>query len=126
MGPLFTPFHCGVFLSVAIMSIDACTDAGVYSRLGGLDRCEPVYCNHCHVHPHDIRDPPFRLSPFHMCWQFHPLHHSLNIPIIFPPNMSKPLQSCLSCFISKRSHLPCASGVLIPYLVYSCHSQSKS
>ena len=38
-------------------------------------------------------------------WQLHPQHRSANIPIIFPPYISKPPQSCLLCFFSKPSHL---------------------
>ena len=41
---------------------------------------------------------------------------------LFPPKVSIPSQSCLSCFLSKLSHLCCPSDVLIPDLVHSCHS----
>ena len=69
-----------------------------------------------------VHEPPFWPSPFPLSWQLHPQHHSPNIPIIFPPCMSIPPQSCLSCFLSKPSHQCCPSDVLIPDLVHSCHS----
>ena len=67
----------------------------------------PIFCillrhfNRCHVLSHRIHKPPFRPSPFPLSWQFHPQHPSPNIPIIFPPYMSIPPQSCLSCVLSK-------------------------
>ena len=62
------------------------------------------------------------IPTFPLSWQLHPHHTSPNIPIIFPLYMSIPPQSCLSCFLSKPSHLCCPSDVLIPDLVHSCHS----
>ena len=76
---------------------------------------------HCHVLCRRIREPPFRPSPFPLSWRFNPQHP--DIPIIFPPYMSNPPKSCLSCFLSKPpSHLCCPSDVLIPDLVHYCHS----
>ena len=63
---------------------------------------------------HHIHKPPSWPSPFPLSWQLHPQHPSPNIPIIFPPYMSIPPQSRLSCFLSKPSHLCCPSDVLIP------------
>ena len=59
----------------------------------------------------------FRLFPFPLSWQFHPQYYTPNIPIIFPPNMFKPHQSCFSCILLKPSHLSCPSDVLLPDLV---------
>ena len=78
--------------------------------------------NLSHVLFHHIHKPPFWPSPFPLSWQLHPQHPSPNIPIIFPPYVSIPSQSCLSSFLSKLSHLCCPSDVLIPDLVHSCHS----
>ena len=78
--------------------------------------------NLSHVLFHHIHKPPFWPSPFPLSWQLHPQHLSPHIPIIFPPYMTIPPQSCLSCFLSKPSHLCCPSDVLIPDLVHSCHS----
>ena len=50
--------------------------------------------NHCHFLFHHIHEPPFRPSPFPLSWQLHPQHPSPNIPIIFPPCVSIPPQSC--------------------------------
>ena len=58
--------------------------------------------NYCHVLSHCIHKPPFRHIPFPFSSQLHPQHPSPNMPIIFPPFMS-----CLSCFLSKPSHLRC-------------------
>ena len=78
--------------------------------------------NLSHVLFRRILKPPF--GPFPLSWQLHPRHPSHNISIIFPPYMSIPPQSCLSCFLSKPSRLCCPSDVrlLIPDLVHSCHS----
>ena len=82
--------------------------------------------NLSHVLSHRIHKPLFRTSPFPLSWQLHPQHPSLNIPIVFPPYMSKPPQSCFSCFLSKPSHLRCSSNLFIPDLVHSCHSKSSN
>ena len=93
-----------------------------------LSPVSPINCillrhfNLSHVLFHHIHKPPFWPSPFPLSWQLHPQHPSPNIPIIFPPKVSIPSQSCLSCFLSKLSHLCCPSDVLIPDLVHSCHS----
>ena len=92
-----------------------------------LSPVSPINCillrhfNLSHVLFHHIHKPPFWPSPFPLSWQRHPQHPSPNIHIIFPPKVSIPSQSCLSCFLSKLSHLCCPSDVLIPDLVHSCH-----
>ena len=88
----------------------------------------PIFCillrhfNLSHVLLQHVHKPPFGPSPFPLSWQLHTQHPSPNLPIIFPPKVSVPPQSCLSCFLSKPSHLCCPSDVLIPDLVHSCHS----
>ena len=70
----------------------------------------PIFCillrhlNLSHALFHHIHKPPFWPSPFPLSWQLHPQHPSPNIAIIFPPYMTIPPQSCLSCFLSKPSH----------------------
>ena len=68
---------------------------------------------------HCIHKPPF--SPSRVCWQFHPQHPSPNISIIFPPYMSKPPQSCLSCFLQPVTPALSLCDVLRPDQVHSCH-----
>ena len=78
----------------------------------------PVLCillrhfNLSHVYFHHIHEHPFWPSPSSLSWLLHPQRPSTNIPIIFPPYMSKPPQPCLTRFLSKPSHLSYPSDVL--------------
>ena len=73
----------------------------------------PIFCillrhfNLSHVLFHHIHKPPLWPSPFPLSWQLHPQHLSPNIRITFPPYVTIPPQSRLSCFLSKPSHLCC-------------------
>ena len=51
------------------------------------------HLTHCHVLTHCIHKPPFRFSSIP---DTRPQYHSPNIPIMFPPYMSKPPPSYLS------------------------------
>ena len=77
------------------------------SRIATADFPSPVvsifyilrHFNLSHVLLHHIRKPPFGLLRFLFPGQLHPQHPSPNIPIVFPPYVSIPPQSCLSCFM---------------------------
>ena len=62
----------------------------------------PIICvhrrnfNHCHVFSYRIHKPPLRPCPFPLFWQFHSQDPFPNIPIIFPPYISK-----LPCLASR-------------------------
>ena len=107
-------FHLHLFLSSASSSVTSTTAMS-----------SPIFCillrhsNYCHVLSGRIPVPTFRPSPFPLSWQF---HRSSNTPIIFPPYMCMPPQSCLVCFLSKPSHLRCPPDVLISDLIHLCQS----
>ena len=78
----------------------------------------------CPVSPHPYILPP--PPPFPLSWQLSKHRHTYpNIPIIFPPYLSKSHQLCILFFLSETSHLRCPSDVLISDLVHPCHSNGS-
>ena len=77
----------------------------------------PIFCilfHHfklSHVLFHHIHKPPFLPSPVSsfLATTSSASFSQYRLPIIFPPYMSIPPQSCLTCFLSKPSHMCCPS-----------------
>ncbi len=75
---------------------------------------------------HNIHKPSLWSTSLPPARQIHVQHHPPHIPLATPPDMSKPSQPSLPCFVPKPTYVCCSSDLIISDFIHPRHSKSKS